>query len=134
VSYLLDTDCIINVLRGIPRDSHEVERLRSAGLAVSIVSFGELFEGVAASPNPASELALIDAFLESFPVVQLDTAILMQFGEIRHGLRRQGQLIPDLDLLIATTAISNELILMTHNLRHFARIPDLRVHRPGAGS
>jgi tRNA(fMet)-specific endonuclease VapC len=57
-------------------------------------------------------------------------AILRRFGTIRQGLRRQGQLIPDIDLLIATTAISNDLILMTHNIRHFARIPDIQVHRP----
>lgn len=130
MSYLLDTDWIINVLRGVPGDSYEVERLRNAGLAVSIVSYGELFEGVAASLDPETERALIDAFLGSFPVVQLDTAILQRFGSIRHGLRRQGQLIPDLDLLIAATAIAYNLILMTHNRRHFARIPDLHVHRP----
>jgi tRNA(fMet)-specific endonuclease VapC len=131
VSYLLDTDCVINVLRGVPSDSTEVERLRSAGLAVSIVSYGELFEGVAASPDPETELALIAAFLGPLPVIQLDMAILRRFGAIRRRLRRQGQLIPDPDLLIAATAISYDLILMTHNTRHFARIVDLQILRPG---
>lgn len=130
MSYLLDTDWIINVLRGVPQDSHEVERIRSAGIAISLDSIGELCEGVAASPNPGTESALIDAFLTSFPIVPLETAILRRFGALRYGLRRQGLLLPDLDLLIAATAISNDLILMTHNLRHFARIPDLQVHRP----
>ena len=47
------------------------------------------------------------------------------FGQTRSELRRRGQLIPDLDLLIAATAVHHELILMTRNVRHFARVPDL---------
>ena len=45
-------------------------------------------------------------------------------------LRRQGQLIPDLDLLIAATALAHDLTLVTRNRHHFERIPDLRLHSP----
>jgi predicted nucleic acid-binding protein len=40
-------------------------------------------------------------------------------------------LIPDLDCLIAATAVHHHLILLTRNRRHFARIPDLRLYEPG---
>lgn len=51
------------------------------------------------------------------------------FARTRAGLRRQGMLIPDLDLLIAATALSFDLTLLTRNTRHFARIPHLRIHQ-----
>ena len=44
--------------------------------------------------------------------------------------RRQGQLIPDLDLLIAATALHHDLTLLTRNIRHFNRIPELRLYQP----
>ncbi len=51
------------------------------------------------------------------------------FGRHRSVLRRQGNMIPDMDLLIAATALNYDLTLMTRNIRHFARIPDLRLYR-----
>jgi predicted nucleic acid-binding protein len=49
------------------------------------------------------------------------------FGRTRSELRRAGWLIPDLDLLIAATAVHHDLVLMTRSVRHFARIPELRL-------
>lgn len=130
MSYLIDTDWIVNVLRGVPADVRELKRLRDAGISVSIVSYGELCEGIAASPDSETESALIDAFLAPFSVIPLDTAIWRRFGALRYQLRRQGQLIPDFDLLIAATGLCYDLTLVTHNVRHFARIPGLRLYRP----
>jgi tRNA(fMet)-specific endonuclease VapC len=50
------------------------------------------------------------------------------FGRTRSGLRRAGQLIPDLDLLIGATALHHDLILLTRNRRHFTHIPGLRLY------
>ncbi len=69
-------------------------------------------------------------FLSGFTVLALNDAIMQVFGQNRHALRRQGKLIPDLDLLIAATALHYDLTLMTCNLRHFARIPGLGLYRP----
>jgi predicted nucleic acid-binding protein len=49
-----------------------------------------------------------------------------RFAFIRADLRRRGQLIPDLELLIAATALHHDLTLLTRNVRHFDRIPELR--------
>jgi tRNA(fMet)-specific endonuclease VapC len=43
------------------------------------------------------------------------------------ALRKSGKPIDDIDLLIAGTAISNDLVLVTHNLSHFERIPELKI-------
>jgi len=52
---------------------------------------------------------------------------MRHFARVRSLLRRQGNLIPDLDLLIAATALEHELVLLTRNRRHFERISQLRL-------
>ena len=51
-----------------------------------------------------------------------------RFAHIRSLLRREGNLIPDLDLLIAATALEHDVILVTRNVRHFERIPELQIY------
>ena len=82
------------------------------------------------SSSPAAELAVFDHLLEPFTTLPLDNACMQHFAFIRSTLRRQDQLIPDLDLLIASTALHHDLILVTANVRHFVRIPDLRLYQP----
>jgi len=54
---------------------------------------------------------------------------MKQYARIRGVLRAQGQLIGDLDTLIAATALHHDLTLTTQNTRHFSRIPDLKLYQ-----
>ena len=99
-------------------------------VAVSIVSYGELFEGAHGAPDPARQLARYRAFLARFPVVPLSDPIMETFARVRADLRARRQLIPDFDLAIAATAITHDLALLTRNLRHFSRIPELTLYQP----
>ena len=51
------------------------------------------------------------------------------FAHIRGELRARGQIIGDADILIAATALDNDLTLVTQNTRHFSRIPNLRLYQ-----
>ncbi|MGH2616756.1 MAG: type II toxin-antitoxin system VapC family toxin, partial [Thermomicrobiales bacterium] len=84
-----------------------------------------LFEGAVGAPDPAAELARFRRFHARLALLPLDDPTMERFASIRAALRRRGQLIPDLDLLIAATAIHHDLTLLTRNVRHFARIPGL---------
>ncbi len=53
-----------------------------------------------------------------------------RFAQNRYLLQRQGNVIPDLDLLVAATALHHGLTLLTRNLRHFSRVPGLRLYQP----
>jgi tRNA(fMet)-specific endonuclease VapC len=57
--------------------------------------------------------------------VGLDEDTVLLYGEIQAILEKAGQVIGDFDVLIASTAISKELVLMTGNERHYRRIKDL---------
>ena len=128
MSYLIDTDWLIDTFVGTPTAVLVMNSLSDQRLAVSIVSYGELFEGAFGVPDPVAQLTRIRTFLEPFSAVSLSEPIMELFGRTRSHLRRSGMLIPDLDLLIAATAVYHDLILLTRNLRHFERIPELKIY------
>jgi tRNA(fMet)-specific endonuclease VapC len=68
--------------------------------------------------------------LEGYEIIGLTDPVMEFFARTRHTLRRAGNIIPDLDLLIAATAVVNGCTLMTRNLRHFQRIPGLQLYQP----
>lgn len=131
MSYLIDTDWLIDVLLGVPAAVADVERLNGEGLAVSIVSYGELFEGALGAPDPRARFAQYRGFLERFRLIPLSDPVMERFAPTRKLLRESGRIIPDLDLLIGATAVHHDLTLLTRNLRHVGRIPDLKLHRTG---
>ena len=49
------------------------------------------------------------------------------FGEIKSNLERKGNVIEDMDILIAATALSHNLILVTNNVKHFEKVKDLDI-------
>jgi tRNA(fMet)-specific endonuclease VapC len=131
VSYLIDSDWLIDAFIGVPAAVSLLERFRTDGLAVSIVSYGELFEGAFSAPDPQAKLIHFRAFLERLKLLPLTEPIMEVFAHMRANLRREGRLIPDLDLLIAATTIHHDLTLLTRNVRHFERVPGLRLYQSG---
>lgn len=130
MKYLVDSDWLIDAFGGIASAVQTLSLLRDDTPAVSIVSFGELFDGGVAMPNPEQRIAQLSEFLDEFELLGLDPATMKIFAQVRNQLRLKGQIIPDLDILIASTALQYDLTLLTRNTRHFARIPNLRLYLP----
>ena len=53
--------------------------------------------------------------------------VARKFGEVRAGLLDAGQSVPELDLLIASTALVHNLTVVTHNTQDYANIPGLNL-------
>lgn len=132
--YLLDADIAIDALAGRQRALHLLTRLAPDGIAISIVTAGEIYEGAYGAADPAARLAAYRRFLHTFPVLDLTDAIMERFAQTRAQLRRAGSLIPDLDLLIGATAVHHDLTVLTRNARHFGRIPGLTIYAGYEGS
>lgn len=126
-AYLLDTDWIIDHLSGVEAVSRKILELDQAGLAVSIVSLAELYEGVYFARDPEKSLASLRRFLNGINVIGLEEDICSWFGKERGRLRRAGRIVGDFDLLIAGTAIRHGLTLCTNNRRHFEMIDNLHL-------
>ncbi len=71
-------------------------------------------------------------FLTPFPLFDLNEPFMERFAEIRAYFRRRGELISDFDILIGATAVYYDLTVLTYNMRHFTRIPDLKLSTPPA--
>jgi tRNA(fMet)-specific endonuclease VapC len=130
LTYLVDTDWVIDAFIGTPTSVQLLDRLSGDGLGVSIITSGELFEGAFGYPDPQIHLAQFRILLNRFTTVPLSDSIMEVFARTRAQLRRSGQLIPDMDLLIAATALNQGLTLVSRNLRQFERIPDLTPYQP----
>ena len=95
---------------------------------MSLITVGELYDGAYGSPDPDQRLALIHSAIRGFQRLGVSDEIMAVFARQRVDLRRRGMLIPDLDLLIASTAIAHNLTLMTRNTRHFSDINGLTIY------
>src|SRR5579872_626166 len=109
MDYLLDADWIINALAGKRGANTVIADLSDAGIAIAATTVGEIYEGAFGAPDPAGHLASLRTFLAPFQVIQPEDAVMERFARIRSDLRRQGQLIPDFDILVAATALEHDL-------------------------
>ena len=123
----MDTDWAIDFLHKADRTVRRLEELLPNGVGLSVVSLAELYEGLARSRNPDADSKALHLFVEAVEVVPLDDAACQVFGEERAKLRKEGNLIGDMDILIGATAISNGLTLLTNNTRHFERMQRLNI-------
>ena len=127
VSYLVDTDWAIDYLNGQDRTRKRLEEVEANGLAFSIISLAEVYEGIYSSRDPeGNEKALLD-FLQDVTLISIDEEISQLFGKERGRLRAVGKMTSDFDLLIGITARRYGLILLTNNHRHFENIDGLRL-------
>ncbi len=129
MKYLIDTDWIIHGLRGEERVVRKLLELRIEGLAVSVISLAELYEGVYRSTDPVADERSLEDFLSGASVLEVSSEICRIFGGQRARLRKEGMLIGDFDILIASTCLHHDLILLTDNIRDFKRIENLRMLR-----
>ena len=129
MEYLLDTSWIIEVLAGRGETARQHKRLNLAKIAVSYVSIGGIYEVAFNYANPQAHLASFREFLAPFKRLTLNEPIMETFAEVRAHLRRRGQIISDFDILLGATALHYNLIVLTHNKKHFARIPDIKIYQ-----
>ncbi len=127
--FLLDSDWIIDATIGIPDALQAIEDTRPEGIAVSTAAMAEIFEGAYVLAAPSAGLMTYRRILAGCTVLDVTEPIAETFAKVRFALRKQGNLIPDMDLLIAATALAFDLTLLTRNRRHFNRVPGLRLYQ-----
>lgn len=123
--YLLDTNVCIALERGrhpVLRD--RVSRHPLDRLCICEIVWGELLLGAHLSGDYVRARGRIEEFQRLHSYV-FDRTAAEHYAELRAFLQRSGQLIGANDMLIAATALANDLTLVTHNSAEFSRIPGL---------
>lgn len=125
--YLVDTDWVVDFLKGKREKVDKLSSLFKEGLNISVITLAELYEGVYASNNMELHLRGLNNFLSGVNVLGIDEEICKTFGKERTTLRKKGKLIDNFDLFIAATCLTHNLILITDNIQHFKKIKRLKV-------
>lgn len=137
MAHLFDTDAISELLRPRPLQPYLdwLKTIPREDQFTSAVTIGELFKGAYRSSAREHHLKNIeDRVLPAVTALPFDVSVARVFGKVRAHLEQTGNILPDADLQIAATALYHDLELVTGNVRHFERIPDLRINRILAAS
>jgi tRNA(fMet)-specific endonuclease VapC len=127
VRYLVDTDWAIHYLNGHTQIVKKLDDLKEQGLALSVISLAELYEGVYYSTDPEGNENDLNDFLRGVAIIGIDEQTCKAFARERGRLRAVGKMIGDFDLLIGATALQHNLTLLTNNRRHFEAIDRLPI-------
>ncbi|MBL8438532.1 MAG: type II toxin-antitoxin system VapC family toxin [Zoogloeaceae bacterium] len=129
IRFLIDTNIASYFLKRKFPSLHE--RMKAAMLAgevaISTVTRAELRYGQALMPADDRRRRLIDAFLEEIPTLDWTAAAADHYGRLAAIQKQTGTPIGTLDTQIAAHAVAEHLVLITHNTRHFERVPDLQM-------
>lgn len=128
MKYLLDTNICIYLIKQKPLSV--LEKLRSndiKDLALSSITVAELEYGVMRSQNKEQNMDALHRFMIPYEIVDFTSKSAVKYGEIRTYLEKKGQIIGPMDLLIASIAMVENMILVTNNTKEFKRIPNLKL-------
>jgi len=126
--YLLDTTVLAAYLLARPGAVQLVSPwLTPFSVATSILCYGEVVEYLRSLADYASRLIQLQELLSDLYPYFLTYPILERYADIRRELRAKGQLIGDVDTLIAATALEHDLTVVTTDAHDFQRVPGLSV-------
>ena len=126
IAYLLDTDtCIYLIKKKNPRALVKLQSMEIGTVGISSITLSELEYGVARSTKPQQNKLALAHFLAPLEIMPFDDQAAAQYGPIRALLESNGTPIGPLDTLIASHALALDTIIVTNNIREFARVPKL---------
>ena len=129
MKYLVDSDYVADFLKGRPTATDLLNILFEDGIAISIISFAEVYEGIYYGHNRTHYTGIFQRFLQGVSVLGITRFIAKQYAFMRGDLGRKGQLIDQPDLFIAATATHHKLTLVTRNVKDYERIPHLNIYK-----
>lgn len=127
MKYLLDTDICIYWLKGRNTVKTNINKVDWSEIAICVITATELYFGAYNSNKIEQNLRTAETFVQSITVLSLSNDTLKKFGQLKAQLRKAGTPVADFDLLIASVALTENLILVTNNTRHYQRITGLNL-------
>jgi tRNA(fMet)-specific endonuclease VapC len=127
MTYLLDTSAVSDYFRHVGATYERVQAQPPHRLALSAVSEHEILYGLALKPGATRLAKLVRSFLQVVQVLPFDRGDAAAAAAVRAQLGRAGSSIGDFDALIAGVALARERILITSNVKEFARVAGLSV-------
>jgi tRNA(fMet)-specific endonuclease VapC len=125
--YLLDTDILIYSLKAHEIVQQNLRHHLHDPINVSAVTLMELYYGAYKSQKIANNLAKVKTIENSLEIIPVNREMIEIFGVLKSDLEKVGKPLDDFDLILAATAMSHNLIIVTNNEKHFGRIDGLKM-------
>ena len=122
--YLLDTNICIFLLKDAYGVREKISQIGIENFAVSEITIAELFYGACKSTRKEDRLKDVERIMNRFAVLPIFPCLSL-YGDIKASLESGGVRLDDFDLLIGATAVANALVMVTDNVKHLGRIPDI---------
>ena len=125
---LIDTDILTYFLKG---DPDVVQNLNNyldyyGVLEINLITYYEILSGLLAK-DAYRQLSVFEDFVSENIILPLTEKSAKISAEIYSTLRKSGNTLDDIDLFIAGIALENDMTLITNNVKHFSRIPGLKI-------
>ena len=126
LTYMLDTNICIYVMRTYPPTIREKFNAIAEQLCISSITLGELHYGAEKSARRVENLTAIEHFVARLEVLPFAGKAAAHYGQVRAELERAGTPCGPHDMQIGGHARGEGLIVVTNNMREFARMPGVR--------
>lgn len=124
--YLLDTNIIIFYLKGKYNLNEKLRQIRLQNCCISEITLAELKYGAECSDQIDKNIKMVDDFAKEITILPIFNSLSV-YAKEKARLRKSGVMIDDFDILIGSTAIANNLILVTDNKKHLNRLSKIKI-------
>lgn len=126
MKYLLDTNICIYYMKGLFDLDKKINKIGSENCYISEITLAELKFGVENSERKKKNKEALDIFLNGITIIPIYNSLDFYASE-KARLRKKGNTVDDFDLLIGASAVSNDMILVTNNIKHFKHIKKIEI-------
>lgn len=124
--YLIDTNICIFYFKGEYNICQKIRQVGLRNIYISEITVAELLFGAYNSRYLEKHLSEVQEVISLFTVIPIYPS-LNTYASEKAKLQRKGTLIDDFDLLIGATAVHNNMVLVTDNLKHLSRIDNINI-------
>jgi|TergutMp193P3_1026864.scaffolds.fasta_scaffold82521_2 tRNA(fMet)-specific endonuclease VapC len=126
IKYLLDTNICAFYFRNKYGISDKLAMIGLSKCAISEITLAELKFGIELSNYKEENTEKLSAFTEYVSVIPIRNSISL-YAKEKARLKLINKTIDDFDMLIGTTAVANNLIMATDNVKHLSRIENIKI-------
>jgi tRNA(fMet)-specific endonuclease VapC len=126
LAYMLDTNVCIYVIKNRPAGLRPKFNALADQLCISSITLAELAYGAEKSARRDDNLAVVGRFAARLEVLPFGDKAALHYGQVRAELERAGTPCGVHDMQIGAHARSEGLVVVTNNMREFARMPGIR--------
>jgi tRNA(fMet)-specific endonuclease VapC len=124
--YLLDTNICIYFIKGQYDLNKKIAEVGEQNCFISEMTVAELKYGIENSKTIEAMRVIVEAFIPKFVVIPIFNSLDI-YAKEKARLRKNGMLIDDFDILIGSTAIANDMIMVTNNVSHLGRLDNITI-------